>query len=57
MYLKNSFSNDKISLNDYSDHDNQFKWKNIEEKEIQKAIFTLNPKKACELDDIEFLII
>ncbi len=22
MYLKNSFSNDKINLNDYSEHDN-----------------------------------
>ncbi len=39
MYSKNSFSNDEINLNDYSEHDNQFKWENIEEKEIQKAIF------------------
>ena len=57
MYSKNSFSNDKINLNDYSEHDSQFKWENIEEKEIQKAIFTSNSKKACELNNIEFLII
>ncbi len=57
MYSKNSFSNDKINLNDYSEHDNQFKWKNIKEKEIQKAIFTSNSKKACESDNIGFLIL
>ncbi len=57
MYSKNSFSNDEINLNDYFKHDNQFKWENIKEKEIQKAIFTSNPKKACESDNIEFLII
>ncbi len=57
MYLKNSFLNDKINLNDYSEHDNQFKWENIEEKEIQKVIFTSNSKKACESDNIEFLIL
>ncbi len=57
MYSKNSFSNDEINLNDYFKHDNQFKWENIKEKEIQKAIFTSNSKKACELDNIEFLII
>ncbi len=57
MYSKNSFSNDEMNLNDYFKHDNQFKWENIEEKEIQKTIFTLNFKKACELNNIEFLII
>ncbi len=57
MYSKNSFLNDKINLNDYSEHDNQFKWENIKEKEIQKTIFTSNSKKACESDNIEFLIL
>ncbi len=57
MYLKNFFLNDEINLNDYSEHDNQFKWKNIKEKEIQKIIFILNFKKACKLNNIEFLII
>ncbi len=57
MYLKISFLNDEINLNDYFKHDNQFKWENIEEKEIQKAIFTSNSKKACELNNIGFLII
>ncbi len=55
MYSKNSFSNDKINLNDYSEHDSQFKWENIEEKEIQKAIFTSNSKKACESDIFIFI--
>ncbi len=57
MYLKNSFLNDEINLNDYFKHNNQFKWENIKEKEIQKTIFTSNFKKACKLNNIEFLII
>ncbi len=57
MYSKNFFLNDEINLNDYFKHDNQFKWENIKEKERQKIIFTSNLKKACELNNIEFLII
>ncbi len=57
MYFEIFFFNDEINLNDYSEHDNQFKWENIKEKEIQKTIFTSNSKKACELNNIEFLII
>ncbi len=57
MYSKNSFLNDEINLYDYFKQNNQFKWENIEEKEIQKTIFTSNSKKACDLNNIGFLII
>ena len=57
MYLKNSFLDNQIILNNYSEQNNQFKWFDIEESKIRDVIFILNLKKFCESDSINFLII